>query len=70
MIRKQWSDIDKLINQFYLDSEQDGQAIRPHAVLLTEEQFEDLQMTKHFQSVESPVMTWKRRMHNYCIFND
>jgi hypothetical protein len=36
------ADIDKLINQFYLDSEKDGQAMRPNAVLLTEEQFEDL----------------------------
>ncbi len=36
------ADIDKLINQFYLDSEKDGQAMRPNAVLLTEEQFEAL----------------------------
>jgi hypothetical protein len=36
------ADIDKLKNQFYLDSEKDGLAVRPNAILLTEEQFEDL----------------------------
>jgi hypothetical protein len=36
------ADIDKLINQFYLDSEKDGRAMRPNVILLTEEQFEDL----------------------------
>lgn len=36
------ADIDKLINQFYLDSEKDGYAVRPNVVLLTENQFEDL----------------------------
>jgi hypothetical protein len=33
------ADIDKLINQFYLESEKDGRAVRPNAVLLTEKQF-------------------------------
>lgn len=36
------ADIDKLKNQFYLDSEKDGLAVRPNAILLTEEQFEEL----------------------------
>ena len=35
-------EISKLINKFYLDSEKDGLATRPNAVLLTEQQFEDL----------------------------
>jgi hypothetical protein len=33
------ADIDKLINQFYLESEKDGRAVRPNAILLTEKQF-------------------------------
>lgn len=36
------ADIDKLKNKFYLDSEKDGLGVRPNAILLTEEQFEDL----------------------------
>lgn len=36
------ADIDKLINQFYLDSEKEGYATRPNAVLLTEKQFDTL----------------------------
>lgn len=36
------ADIDKLKNQFYLDSEEEGFALRPNAILLTEEQFTDL----------------------------
>ena len=36
------ADIDKLINQFYLESEKDGLAVRPNVVLLTEDQFETL----------------------------
>jgi hypothetical protein len=33
------ADIDKLINQFYLESEKEGRAVRPNAILLTEKQF-------------------------------
>lgn len=36
------ADIDKLKNQFYLDSEEEGFALRPNAILLTEEQFSEL----------------------------
>jgi hypothetical protein len=36
------ADIDKLMNQFYLESEKDGRAVRPNVVLLTEDQFEEL----------------------------
>lgn len=35
-------DISKLINKFYLDSEKEGMALRPNALLVTEEQFDDL----------------------------
>jgi hypothetical protein len=36
------ADIDRLINQFYLESEKEGRAVRPNAILLTENQFEIL----------------------------
>lgn len=36
------ADIDKLINQFYLDSEKDGRAVRPNVILITEDQFEEI----------------------------
>jgi hypothetical protein len=36
------ADIDKLINQFYLDSEKDGRAVRPNVILITENQFEEI----------------------------
>lgn len=36
------ADIDKLKNQFYLDSEKDGLAVRPNAILITEDQFDDI----------------------------
>jgi hypothetical protein len=36
------ADIDKLINQFYLDSEKDGLGVRPNVILLTEDHFEEL----------------------------
>jgi hypothetical protein len=36
------ADIDKLINQFYLDSEKDGRALRPNVILITEDQFEEI----------------------------
>jgi len=36
------ADIDKLINQFYLDSEKDGRGVRPNVILITEDQFEEI----------------------------
>lgn len=36
------ADIDKLKNQFYLDSEKDGLGVRPNAILITEDQFDDI----------------------------
>lgn len=46
------ADIDKLKNQFYLNSEKEGLAVRPNAILLTEEHFEDLLIEMGVQDEE------------------